>query len=289
MTRGMICGVAIASGVLTGPVAADILLFDLEDPQQSADFFTVVETLTVLASYDFDSLPDLGALAIDGPLTSEGSTPPLIPPGLIPEGIALDSNLEPWGEGGPSTRGPGGNGLAGVGPSAPFDNPSNAMVANFYVDSFDIIFTARDGSNMDRVRALVFTGGSIIGLDRIDITVYDSAEEVIGFFEYADAPATGHTYGLLGVGTNISRVNVYDWPEHDVYGAEGIMGELTVWGTAASCPADLDGDGSVGATDLLSLLVSWGPCKGCPADFDGNGSVGASDLLILLVSWGPCP
>ena len=58
----------------------------------------------------------------------------------------------------------------------------------------------------------------------------------------------------------------------------------------ASCPWDLDGNGSVGASDLVSLLVSWGPCKGCcPADFDGNGTVGASDLLALLVNWGPCP
>ncbi|MEE9129003.1 MAG: FG-GAP repeat protein [Phycisphaerales bacterium] len=55
------------------------------------------------------------------------------------------------------------------------------------------------------------------------------------------------------------------------------------------CPWDLDGSGSVGASDLLALLVSWGPCKGCPADFDGNGTVGASDLLALLVNWGPCP
>ena len=58
------------------------------------------------------------------------------------------------------------------------------------------------------------------------------------------------------------------------------------------CPWDLDGNGSVGATDLLSLLDTWGPCddcNDCPADFDGNGNVGASDLLALLVNWGPCP
>ncbi|MEE9131123.1 MAG: FG-GAP repeat protein [Phycisphaerales bacterium] len=55
------------------------------------------------------------------------------------------------------------------------------------------------------------------------------------------------------------------------------------------CPWDLDGTGTVGASDLLSLLVSWGPCKGCPADFDGDGNVGASDLLALLANWGPCP
>ncbi len=58
---------------------------------------------------------------------------------------------------------------------------------------------------------------------------------------------------------------------------------------AVPCPADLDGDGSVGASDLLLLLVSWGPCRGCSADFDGNGTVGASDLLTLLANWGPCP
>ncbi|MEE8156071.1 MAG: FG-GAP repeat protein, partial [Phycisphaerales bacterium] len=60
-------------------------------------------------------------------------------------------------------------------------------------------------------------------------------------------------------------------------------------GTPGKCPWDLDGNGSVGASDLLSLLVSWGPCKGCPADFDGNGNVGESDLLALLANWGPCP
>ena len=60
----------------------------------------------------------------------------------------------------------------------------------------------------------------------------------------------------------------------------------------ASCDADLDCDGSVGAADLLSLLVNWGPCPDpacCPADLDGDGTVGASDQLALLVAWGPCP
>ncbi len=55
------------------------------------------------------------------------------------------------------------------------------------------------------------------------------------------------------------------------------------------CPADLDDDGSVGASDVLALLASWGPCRGCPADFDDNGFVGASDILALLANWGPCP
>ena len=288
MTRGTICGVVVACGVLTGPVAADIQLFDLEGPQQLADFFAAVETMTVLASYDFDSIPDLGLQGIDGPLTSEGSGP--IPPGLIPDRITLDSNLEPYGEGGPSTRGPGGNGLAGIGPSAPFGTPSNAVVANYYVDSFDIIFTPGGdfGSSAARVTALVFTGVSLIGTDTMDITVYDSADEEVIEFEAAYAPPAGHTYGLLAVGTFIGRVNFYD-QEDAVYGAEGVMGEMTVWGTSALCPADLDGDGTVGVGDLLLLFAAWGTDPGGPPDLNADGTVGAADMLIMFANWGPCP
>jgi hypothetical protein len=50
-------------------------------------------------------------------------------------------------------------------------------------------------------------------------------------------------------------------------------------------PADLDGNGSVGATDLAMLLAAWGTTGGA-ADLDGNGSVGATDLAALLAAWG---
>ena len=93
--------------------------------------------------------------------------------------------------------------------------------------------------------------------------------------------------------------NFFGWSvalhgETTVIGAHGEdqqRGAAYIYNVApnCNCPHDLDGDGSVGASDLLALLVSWGPCKGCSADFDDNGSVGASDLLALLVNWGPCP
>ncbi len=68
----------------------------------------------------------------------------------------------------------------------------------------------------------------------------------------------------------------------------------TVWinqGDGTDCPSctgDIDGDGTVGASDLLTLLAAWGTDPGGPPDFDGDGNVGASDLLILLAAWGPC-
>jgi hypothetical protein len=56
-----------------------------------------------------------------------------------------------------------------------------------------------------------------------------------------------------------------------------------------ACPADLDGDGDVGASDLSELLAAWGACGGgCAADIDASGDVGAADLSLLLAAWGAC-
>jgi hypothetical protein len=75
-------------------------------------------------------------------------------------------------------------------------------------------------------------------------------------------------------------------PEHDFPLANA--GAFSVATLAASCPADLDDDGEVGASDLSLLLLAWGSLgAGLPADLDGDGAVGAADLSLLLESWGP--
>jgi len=51
------------------------------------------------------------------------------------------------------------------------------------------------------------------------------------------------------------------------------------------CPADLNGDGVVDATDLATLIASWGSPG---ADLDGDGETGASDLAALISAWGGC-
>ncbi len=65
---------------------------------------------------------------------------------------------------------------------------------------------------------------------------------------------------------------------------------------ATASQFDLDGNGSVGASDLLLLFAQWGTDPGGPPDFDGNGTVGASDVLALLTGvhyeppyWGSVP
>lgn len=55
----------------------------------------------------------------------------------------------------------------------------------------------------------------------------------------------------------------------------------------ATCPGDLDGDGTVSAGDLAILLGAWGT-SGTP-DLNGDGTVGGADLAILIGAWGGCP
>lgn len=52
------------------------------------------------------------------------------------------------------------------------------------------------------------------------------------------------------------------------------------------CPADLNGDGNVGAADLALVLGAW---NGSGADLTGDGFTDAADLSLLLGAWGACP
>ncbi len=55
--------------------------------------------------------------------------------------------------------------------------------------------------------------------------------------------------------------------------------------SCSTCPADLDGNGSVDGSDLATLLSGWG---GSDADIDGSGTVDGQDLAQMLSAWGPC-
>ena len=56
------------------------------------------------------------------------------------------------------------------------------------------------------------------------------------------------------------------------------------------CPADLDGNGQVGAPDLLLILAEFGCLENCGiADIDGNDQVDVGDALLFLADYGaPC-
>ena len=54
----------------------------------------------------------------------------------------------------------------------------------------------------------------------------------------------------------------------------------------ASCPADLNGDGTVDGADIGLMLAAWnGSGK---ADINSDGIVNGADMGLLLATWSDC-
>ncbi len=94
---------------------------------------------------------------------------------------------------------------------------------------------------------------------------------------------TGGVLGDGGGALDIAAVDLYANGSSSIF-----YDDILLEPYQAPCPADLDGNGSVGTSDLLALFAAWGTNPGGPPDFDGDGTVGTSDLLILFSQWGPC-
>lgn len=71
----------------------------------------------------------------------------------------------------------------------------------------------------------------------------------------------------------------------DSAGSKYAIARIRVGATSNPCPADVNGSGTVDASDLASLLGGWGSAS---PDLNGDGIVNASDLATLLAAWGPC-
>jgi hypothetical protein len=65
------------------------------------------------------------------------------------------------------------------------------------------------------------------------------------------------------------------------------VARIQIGESGSSCPADLNGDGSVGGVDLSTLLAQWGTAGS--ADINDDGTVDAVDLSSVLAAWGECP
>ncbi len=115
--------------------------------------------------------------------------------------------------------------IASLGPHYGFGNPSNAILANYFVDTFRADFSGAG------VQAVEFNALTVAGGSSVNITVYDSN----GSTAYNGVNVGGAFGANLGVlGSGITRIDIFDASG----GAEGIQGKLCTYlvpapGTAA--------------------------------------------------------
>lgn len=181
-------------------------------------------------------------------------------------------------------------GVPSLMPQSPFYSPGTSPKQVVVEGSGAFAFAAhgtdatiRTFSVDPRNGGLVATGGSY------DVGVQGSLGEIASLGELlfaTDRDTIGD--GRRGVGSFAILDNGSLLPIGGFVDTEGITPNgVAAWAPGAPpCPADLNGDGIVNASDLADLLASWNG-RGS-ADLDGDGTVGPADLAQLLASWGPC-
>ena len=197
----LVCGCMMFAPRATAE-QADYILTVVDSSAPVANAAALAPICATDDSWDFGVFPDFGIQGFDGPLTSAGGGP--IPPGFLPDNITIDSQLD--GPGGDS-RGPGGNGLVAIGPSAGFGNPYNAVAANFFNDAYGIDFGKETCQ-------FTWTGTSLLGGGGYDLWV-DGVLQFSGLLNDTTYTLTGGPWLEL-------------WFHDPDSGAEGLQGEALV-------------------------------------------------------------
>jgi glucose/arabinose dehydrogenase len=141
----------------------------------------------------------------------------------------------------------------------------------------------------DRTSELAADAGSIGSISgwgedaNGEIYICDLGGEV---FKIVAEPSAGAC--CIGTGTTCIQIPEANcnggggtWQGPETYCANGAC-------DAVDCPADVDGNGSVGVGDILTMIEQWGACGGCSGDINDDSVVNVTDLLEVVGGWGPC-
>ncbi|MCC6359404.1 MAG: hypothetical protein IT450_11735 [Phycisphaerales bacterium] len=167
----------------------------------------------------------------------------------------------------------------------------------------------RTGSTLTEVRKLTAPTPAARDFFGVDVA-FDGRSLLVGAYQSEiTQPFQRRGYAVLyhmtgsdpGAGTIITAS---DGEPHDLFGWHvGLSGDEAVItapmettnqgaayvyrGVAPPCPADIDGDGSVGLPDLAALLSNFGSLGGgLSGDLDADGDVDLADLAVLLGAFG---
>ncbi|MEY3142632.1 MAG: hypothetical protein RLY21_1125 [Planctomycetota bacterium] len=114
-----------------------------------------------------------------------------------------------------------------------------------------------------------------------------------GYYAPATSPRGCHPLPngdiLFTGGTQIRKIDIASGNSVILYNGNSSHSFrfIDVYTPPAPCAADVNGSGTVDASDLAVVLAAWGTAN-ATADIDGSGLVDASDLAVVLAAWGPC-
>jgi len=280
------------------------------------------KTLKGIEDFEEGTLGPGGIAGVDDPLCGGiPSSPPgsPYPNGLTQLNMCFQSNFE-HNPGAPNPRGL--VGIAALGTGA-LGTSSEGVVANFFVDSADLMFTSPPALEEDDHTGIGFNIVALQGGTSVDLQVYDKANSLV-VSASSPADAAGSNFWGVWCSDPIGRININgdgfsegadniqlwhditcdppcDLPATCIDGAccgDGVVEghEECDFAGCGTCPWDtFPVDGVVGAGDLAFLLGNWGPIPpdADPAivclDAEPDGNIGAFDLANLLGNWGACP
>ena len=163
------------------------------------------------------------------------------------EPVILYRVLADWGEGTSNAPGEEGGG-------APAADGDATWIYRFY-DTADPPAAPMWATAGGEYAPVVSAGGAVG--DEGYYTWGTTAQMVADVQSWLDDPAGDFGWVVIGNEGSSQTAKRFGTRENPI---EAYRPLLTVTYQAPVCPADLDGDGTVGITDFLALLAAWGPC-----------------------------
>ncbi|MCH8275065.1 MAG: PEP-CTERM sorting domain-containing protein [Armatimonadetes bacterium] len=202
-SRMLVFSLALSAAVVAPSLAMGQLTWYTDRQAFRDDNRNHGKILKGIEDFEGSTLPPNSVVGMDDPLVFG------IPNGPYPDGLSVENLVVQSRQVDGTPRGAGGLAAASVGFAGA---ASDVVLANFFVDSLDLIF-------LDELKSGVgFDTLGFIGGPTVDVEVFDLAGNSLGSMNFAADPA-GSNFAGVWSDVAIGRINIFD--PADIGGAEG--------------------------------------------------------------------